>query len=68
MLDWLLRKQGTPDYLFPAGYGNAEVNGWGPKRLDVQCYAVEGFLALADMAKYMDDFEASKQSAEWAEK
>jgi GH15 family glucan-1,4-alpha-glucosidase len=68
MLDWLINTQISKGDIFPSGNGLDEVTGWGPKRLDVQCYAVEGFLALADMADYLKDFDTSKKAKNWAEK
>ncbi|MGE5795956.1 MAG: amylo-alpha-1,6-glucosidase [Ignavibacteria bacterium] len=67
MIDWLIGTQITEGDIFPAGNGLDEVDGWGPKRLDVQCYAVEGFFALAEMAEYLKDFETSKKAKYWAE-
>ena len=68
MLDWLIGTKIAKGDIFPTGNGLDEVDGWGPKRLDVQCYAVEGLLALADMAEYLKDFEASKKAKYWAKK
>jgi|GEM_PF-3847665 len=66
MLDWLINTQTEKGDIFPGGFGNAEVTGWGVKRLDVQCYAVEGFLSLAQMAEYMGESDIVEKSKEWA--
>jgi hypothetical protein len=68
LLDWMVREKIRKGDRFAIGFGNAEVTGWGPKRLDVQCYAVEALSTLAEMALYLHDEETAKTAATWSEK
>ncbi len=68
LIEWMLREKISTGDLFAVGFGNAEVTGWGPKRLDVQCYAVEALSALAEMAKYLRDDTTANTATSWSEK
>ena len=66
VLEWLLKTQDTDGDLFPEGYGITEVAGLNWELIDTAVYTQQALVALAQMARLLDDPETQETASELA--